>query len=273
MRQLKTLWYYSYSILEMVVHFRNWPRIFPLFLSRFFDQKTLLASNVRLKLRRPPIEFFVRSAMDVWSVKETFIDQFYVRFGTPVEDNWTVIDIGAGIGDFCIFAAFDKPGVVVYAFEPYPGSFTLLQKNLVLNDVENVKAFQKAVWSKVDELHLDFSEGEPLQISSREDISCLGRQIPVKVEGASLVSVMAEEQIDQVDLLKLDCEGAEYEILLKTSPEILHRIKRIIMEYHEIDPVHTHQVLVSFLGTQGYRVTCHPNTVHDNIGYLFATRL
>ncbi len=66
--------------------------------------------------------------MDVWSVKETFVDRFYERYGAPVGEGWTVMDIGGGIGDFSIFAAYDKPSNQIYAFEPYPGSFTLLRR-------------------------------------------------------------------------------------------------------------------------------------------------
>lgn len=272
MRWLKILEYYGYSMLEMVVHFKNWPSIVPIFICRIFSQNPLSAGILQLKLRRPPIDIFVRGAMDIWSVKETFLDQFYFRFDVAVEADWTVIDIGAGIGDFSLFVAYDRPSVLVYAFEPYPESFALLEQNLVINEVDNVKAFQKAVWSKAGELNLDFSQGEPLQITSLEDSNCLESLNSLKVEAVSLASLILEEQIKIVNLLKMDCEGAEYEILLNAPHETLCRVERIIMEYHDIDPVHTHHILMSFLKTRGYKVTCHPNIVHEDIGYLFATR-
>ena len=58
----------------------------------------------------------VRSAMDVWSVKETFVDQFYTRYGAPVEGGpW----ISAGIGDYSLYAAHGNRSGVIYAYEPF----------------------------------------------------------------------------------------------------------------------------------------------------------
>ena len=266
MRRLTALGYYGYSILEMLVHFQNWPAMIPLFFGGSpSGQKKLL-------IRRPFIEMIVRSAMDVWSVKETLIDQFYTRYGVPVQDGWTVVDIGAGIGDFCIHATYGNPEVKLYAFEPYPGSYALLQRNLSLNGIENVIAYQKAVWSRTSELQLDLTPGEPLQFNSQETLPETTGRVTVSVEAVSLEDVISAEKINKVDLLKMDCEGAEYEILLSTPASTFEMIERIIMEYHDVDAEHTHLVLIGYLEAQGYRVTCHNNFVHKDIGYLFAQR-
>jgi hypothetical protein len=90
------------------------------------------------------------------------------------------------------------------------------------------------------------------------------------VDAISLESALAKLNITQLDLLKMDCEGAEYEILLNTSPEILRLVKRIIMEYHDLDAQRAHPILVDFLQQQGYQVTCRENNVHAEIGYLYA---
>lgn len=266
MRWINALGYYGFSLIEMLIWFKNWPSLIPLFLRRSHTRTRTL------KLRRPKIEIVVRSAMDVWSVKETFLDQFYTRYGVPVEDGWTVVDIGAGIGDYCLYAAHGNPGVLVYAFEPYEDSYMLLIRNLALNGIENVHAFQKAIWSETGELQLDLSTGEPLQISSQSKSDQTRGDAKVTVDALPLQTLFTEKKIEKVDLLKMDCEGAEYEILLNTPPEALQQIERIIMEYHDVDETRTHTVLTRFLQDQGYQVKSHPNFVHKKIGYLFAAR-
>jgi FkbM family methyltransferase len=265
-RSLRALLYYAYSLVEMVIHFKNWPKV----LSLLIHQPGW--GLMTLRIRRPKMDVFVRGAMDIWSVKETILDQFYTRYGTPVQADWTVVDVGAGIGDYCLHATNGVDGVKVVAFEPYPGSYDLLQRNLALNGIEQVRTYQKAVWGSSGKLHLNLSTGEPLQIQSQENPGFQTGEDVLIVDAVSLEAVLTTEKLDMVDLLKMDCEGAEYEIFLYAPEDILGRIKRIIMEYHDIDAEHHHQVLVSFLQNQGYRVTCHQNFVHQHIGYLYAVR-
>jgi len=92
------------------------------------------------------------------------------------------------------------------------------------------------------------------------------------VPALPLEAVLAAHNLGKVDLLKLDCEGAEYEILIGGSFSVLAKIDRIIMEYHDLDASHNHHRLISFLQDGGYHVSHHKNLVHDNLGYLYAFR-
>jgi FkbM family methyltransferase len=266
MKILKTTLYYIYSMIEMVLNIRNWPSLLPIFLGKNkSNEQTIL-------LRRPSLKMVVRGKMDIWSVKETFLDAFYTRYGVPVQDGWQVVDIGAGIGDFSIKAAYNNPNTVVYAFEPFPSSYALLLKNIEINGIKNVVPSPQAVWSHEGSLVLDLSLNEPLKISSREEGSPSDIPESINVGSTTLTDLIAYHDIDKVDLIKLDCEGAEYEILMSTPHETLVRVKHIIMEYHDIDDMQNHHRLVAFLESQGFDVKCHRNYVHDEIGYLFARR-
>jgi len=82
---------------------------------------------------------------------------------------------------------------------------------------------------------------------------------------------VVHDSVDSIiDLLKLDCEGAEYAILMGASAESLARVQRIIMEYHDLDAEHEHTRLVHFLEGNGFSVRLHANPVHAEIGYLYA---
>jgi len=76
--------------------------------------------------------------------------------------------------------------------------------------------------------------------------------------------------LEYCDLLKLDCEGAEYPILMNAPQTVLRRIHRIIMEYHDRAGCYTHTDLETFLIANGFRVCTHPNFVHADLGYLYA---
>lgn len=230
-------------------------------------------SQFIIELRQSGFKFKIRSALDVWSIKETFLDLFYERFGTKIGKNWTIIDIGAGIGDFTLFSATQNPHNIVYAFEPDPGSFYLLEENIVLNQITNVHAFQLAVWSKSGELVLDTKLNEPLQYTSHDIESQKILKDQVIVQSVSLQDIFNSCGIKKCQLVKIDCEGGEFEILFNTPESILQNIDRIILEYHDNVTIYNHNDLVNFLSSKGFSVKTHKNYVHSYLGYLNALRL
>jgi len=254
--------YYAWSVLEMAAGFRSWGLLLRAFLGK------QLSEPATLHFWRQPTEMRVRSAMDIWSVKETFLDQFYTRYGTQIEPDWVVVDIGAAIGEFTVYAAQKAAAGEVYAYEPNPQSFALLQENIMLNKLSNVQAFCVGVWDQHGTMQLDLVNAEPLQ----------GKTVFQQSDAANIAEIpvitfdqLVQDSVDFIiDLLKLDCEGAEYAILMGASAESLARVQRIVMEYHDIDAEHEHSRLVRFLEGSGFSVQLHTNPVHAEIGYLYA---
>ena len=204
--------------------------------------------------------------MDIWSVKEAVVDRMYERFGFQLEPSWTVVDLGAAIGEFAIFAAANSVARVL-AFEPLPGSFSLLRENLALNQIENVEVFELAVSDVAGAARLDTS-GEPLRMGTRSDTAQY-----VEVRAITLAEVL-ELAGGEIDLLKIDCEGAEYEILMSSSGAVLDSIHRIVLEYHDHRADVRHGDLVRYLSAAGFSVEVFPNVAHPTeIGYLRAARL
>ena len=264
-RFLRKYAYYLLSIFRLLFSFES-----PILLAKIF--LNLEKPGVKtVRLRRRGLQFRVRGAMDIWSVKETFLDRFYENYGFALQPGWNVIDIGAGIGDYTLYAATAQPNVQVYAFEPYPESYALMQENLHLNKIANARIFDKAIAAASGELVLDLAGGEPLQIQSR--LQEVGkRESSLPVEAFSLGDVFTMLQMETCDLLKLDCEGAEYSILFDTPQSALNLVDRIIMEYHDHVVEYDHHDLERFLREQGFRVETFPNPVHSDLGYLRATR-
>ena len=254
--------YYAWSVLEMAAGFRSWGLLLRAFLGK------QLSEPVTLHFWRQPTQLRVRGAMDIWSVKETFLDQFYTRYSTQVEPDWVVVDIGAAIGEFTVYAAQKATAGEVYAYEPNPQSFALLQENLMLNGLSNVQAFCVGVWDQHGTMQLDLVNAEPLQGKTvfQQSDTALTAEIPV----ITFDQLVQDSVNTMIDLLKLDCEGAEYAILMGASAESLARVQRIVMEYHDLDAEHEHSRLVHFLEGNGFSVRLHANPVHAEIGYLYA---
>lgn len=260
--------YYLASIVKLMTGIKPWPRVLKVFLRLSAPELQLI------ELRDSGLRFQTRGVMDIWSVKETFLDRFYERFGTTVGKGWTVMDIGGGIGDFTIFAAHRNPENMVYAFEPTPQSFALLQENLHLNGVNNVQAFPEAIWSENGTLAIDTSIGEPGQFTSHQvEGLTSAKDGQVLVPSISLADAFSHLGDGRCDLMKMDCEGAEYDILFSAPDEVLERIDRLVMEYHDSVTSYTHKDLAAFLTQKGFQVESFPNFVHADLGYLRATRI
>ncbi|MFZ3070459.1 MAG: FkbM family methyltransferase [Anaerolineaceae bacterium] len=265
MRFLRKWTYYAWSVLEMLADFRNWGDVFRLFLGGSSKELTWL------KFWKRPLKMAVRGRMDAWSVKECFLDRFYTRYGCEIGADWHVVDIGAAIGEFTVFAALAAKCGKVYAFEPNPESVAILHENLKANALENVEAWNLGVWDKPGQMELELIHDEPLQAQTVEQATPNDDSSRVPV--ITLGQLTAEFIHEPIDLLKLDCEGAEYRILLPSNHETMLRIRRIVMEYHDLGGSDTHAALVDFLDQEGFAVSLHENPVHQDIGYLFAERV
>ena len=100
-----------------------------------------------------------------------------------------------------------------------------------MNGIKNVTITPKAVWKFATQLELDISLQEPLQITSGVAEKTIGKSI--RVEAVSLAEVLRSSKLSSVDLVKLDCEGAEFDILLGSRPETVKAFQRIVMEHHD----------------------------------------
>lgn len=261
---MKKVIYYFTSIIKLLIAFEN-----PFLISRIFLRLTAIQEHI-IKLKSNGIRFHIRDGMDIWSIKETFLDRFYEKYATPIGMGWVIIDIGAGIGDFSIFAAIKHPQNVVFAFEPFSGSYNLLTKSLNLNGITNVKPFAQAVAGHSGSLVLDLTSGAPLKFQSyriEQKPSTFNQLI---VPCLSLGDLFSSLNINHCDLLKLDCEGGEYNLLYNTPDVVFECIHRIIMEYHELEDSHSHRRLIEYLKGKGYSVQSYPNVVHNYLGYIYA---
>lgn len=141
-----------------------------------------------------------------------------------------IVDIGAHIGGFVTYCV-QRRARYVYAFESNPESFVLLERNV--GHYDNVKLFPNSVWWNTDDTlgsytlnkHIEENTGakgvRKLQEGDIESNTPMLFETFVKNEG-----------LEKIDILKLDCEAAEYPILYTMPKDILQRINVITGEIH-----------------------------------------
>ena len=258
---LRRLAYYVVSVVVLLRGVRNWPILLALLRHSGVPRVVVLADGTK---------YAVRSLMDMWIIKETNLDRDYERFGVSIQDGWTIVDIGAGLGDFTVFAARRAPHGYVYAYEPAPDSVELLKENLSLNNITNVQVHQLAVSDKAGVLALDISHGVAVQYRTTRIAIYGNNSAHVTVQSISLAEVLEGLPGGSCDFLKIDVEGAEYEMLLSLGEGSLQRIRRICLEYHKGVTEYSPTDLEHFFVAHGWHVQVHPSAVRPELGFLYA---
>jgi len=156
------------------------------------------------------------------AVASIFFDDEY---GTlPIRDK-EVIDIGANIGDTAIYFALHGAKKVI-ALEPFPKNYESAKKNIHLNGLS----------SKIDLIMAGCGNKKGYtKVSSRESgiYSSLATDVnnDVEVPLMTLEDILKRSNTD-AHLLKIDCEGCEYDTILSSTSETLKKFSHIFIEYH-----------------------------------------
>jgi len=163
----------------------------------------------------------------------------------PWKEFRTIIDIGANIGAFTVFARLHSTAHIT-AIEPEPSNFQTLLKN----KPDNTKCIEAAVDSEEGSKNLYISKN-----AGQHSLYRTGEgQIHVR-------TITLHEYIrNGCDLLKLDCEGAEYAILHSLSREKLQQIRFILIEIHRIAGEEMEEPK-QFLEDAGFRVSEYEHVI------------
>ena len=219
---------------------------------RFFDD--LLASGAKA-LKKPGgvnrIEFpdghdfrsfqvlLRRRSSDLGVFQQVFIDLEY-RGVVDLIDRYSsrqqitaVIDAGGYTGLTSLYFSRCFPNARVVTIEPNESNFGLLQQNAAANALHNVYPIRAGLWSKDSRLTVGekFRDGKEWSFAVR----------PASAEDAetfaavSIPTLMKRFGIDQIDLLKMDIEGAEAEVFRdeKEADGILSKVRFIAIEIHD----------------------------------------
>jgi len=181
-----------------------------------------------------------------------------------------IIDIGANVGvTALVFSQIPRARVTCY--EPDPGNCKLLQQNLDLNEITNVKVFQAAVTNLNGTTEFQADEESTGGHVARGYSAAKSHKI--KVSATTLENAVDERcESPIIDLLKCDCEGGEYEIVEQITPELAARIRNISIEVHDLDKSLNLQRISTHLTNLGYYLSCKPDMWERSALHLLLAR-
>lgn len=173
--------------------------------------------------------------------KELFMEDVY-EIDELVSDLPTapvVIDIGANVGFFGIQLLSKISSATIYAYEPVPANVKTLQHTLQQNPrlAKSMRLFPMAVTGKpVDKLELFAEVEENSQVVASVFANFHeNNSKKISVPCITLTNIIQKNNLQSVDLMKMDCEGSEYDIMYNTSPELIRRIKKMMIEVHDLN--------------------------------------
>lgn len=184
--------------------------------------------------RGHPFEVIIERPSDFGTLHEVFVEEQYAAdLAQPVR---VLLDAGSNFGASALYFSLCYPEARIVCVEADPNNFRRLQENMAAAPgAPRITCLHRAVWKEAGSVrfHVNPQHGNSSSMYARR-----GKEQLVEVRGETLAGLCREAGIDGVDLLKLDIEGAEYEVASEAfAPE---RFPNVVAELHlDLWPVDT----------------------------------
>lgn len=197
-------------------------------------EQLLTASKVVVKL--PDIGWDVNLRLqtsDIPTFEQIFVDKEYEIPALPL-DIETLVDLGANIGLSTLYFASKYPNARILAIEPDRGNYDMLVENTAMLG-DRIQRRNVAAWKSGGfvSLHAENTSGESLDAWGFRTSDSTGSSTSRLTRCERIDVLLDEAGLSDVDVLKIDVEGAELEIFSERPEEWLHRIRFIIIETHD----------------------------------------
>ena len=162
-----------------------------------------------------------------------------------------ILDCGANVGVSCLYFHRRFPNAKITAFEPDPFIFKYLKENMDRAGVTNVELVKKAVWVSRTQLNFASEGSDAGRIDGGSEVKT------IEVATVRLRDYLNE----QIDLLKMDIEGAECDVMADIAP-FLSNVLNIFVEYHSFtERPQKLDSLIKILTEAGFRLQIHHMSV------------
>jgi FkbM family methyltransferase len=162
---------------------------------------------------------------------QIFVHGCYTLPGTCT----SILDCGANVGIFSVWAARHRPDARIVALEPFPETFASLEANIRANGLERrVSCVPLALADASGERRLQTAGESPDRKLLPDDLDDRCDET-VAVRCVTFAECLDLAKFDTVDLVKMDIEGSEWGVLLSTPASALARVRNLQLEYHEVN--------------------------------------
>lgn len=243
-----------HTFINTIRTFKNWPLRLEERYNLFHNKDDELVIHLRNGIKF----YFKFGDNELGQIEDIWDKKAHTRYSS-IQDSYIVIDIGANIGVFSIFTAKAANKVKVFAYEPTPDVFRRFVKNIKINNLEgNIFPFQLGVTGETGERELFFYSGGSIgnTLTPSKDNFSIYKRDSVIIKTITLKDIFNDNNLDKCDFLKINCEGAEYEILFNTPVKYFKKIGSIVMNYHQ-----GFEEIISFLEKIGF-VVYHDRTLN-----------
>jgi len=221
------------------------------------------------------LRFNLTSAEKKWILPdvitlETYFPKISGKEDYKLNERDIIIDVGANVGLFCVYAARIAKKGKVFAFEPVKENFDRLINNININKIKNIVVENKGLSNKKKKAKIYLCEKNTGGHSTNKNkFAYLNEKIrsTEMIELITLQDVFDTYKIKKCNFLKIDCEGEEFKILKNLPTSYFKRIDKIVLEYH---PGVNSIALGEFLYNKGFRVTI--NNIGRRIGMIYAIK-
>jgi len=182
-------------------------------------------------------------------------------------NNGVVFDVGAHKGYFTLLAS--KHATTVVAVEPVKGNYSYLSRHKHVNLLSNVTTVNMALDSSCGHVEMHLSSLADARHSVYKT-KFIGKCRVEIIKTTTIVDLMKKNNVDTINLLKIDCEGCEYELIF-SSAEWLHKVSAIALEIHEATEInYKKEQLRDYLEEQGFSVEFYSARSFDDFSVWMA---
>jgi FkbM family methyltransferase len=172
---------------------------------------------------------------DLTAFRETWLQRDYLGPGLRLSRGDAVIDVGANIGCFTLFAARNVgPQGRVIAIEPDGETYAQLNRNLQTNGICNVVPLRAALAGQAGAVSLRSCPNSLYSSLYGEVDGRCNEGAVQEVPAMTIDQIMDNAGLERCQFLKMDCEGAEHEVIRAMSAATAARIGQIGMELHDL---------------------------------------
>jgi FkbM family methyltransferase len=248
---------------------RSAPYLFEI--KKYFPELTLESHKEGVLAHFNDLQLYIESSEEFFIVKEVFIEKDYNLLSN---ESFVVFDIGMNIGISSLFFALNKNVQQIYSFEPVVTTYNQAIYNLELNPAysNKIEAFNFGLggFSRIEKVLYNAQAKGNCGIRLESSL-VIGKdnstEIEINIKNISeVLPDLIAKHPGQKKVLKIDCEGAEYEIIQKLSDSnVLSDIDILMIEWHDKGA----KILEDLLIANDFRVVSRHLTSITGMIYAF----